>query len=295
MNRPTALMLACLPALVFTGVTASSPTARAGVPSREASSVDRCAVTCPAGDSAFVVIARWAYGAPFEWGDTVIDFCGCPDLVLAEVPPGGDPYWMNVCGVGKFTTASGVASFSLEAGGLCSEAPIDVYCNGVLLATLTHVASFDQDGDLGVTEADLSQVSGKQGTGDLTADFDCDGDVDATDLAIAAGHVGHAHPSIVGVGDGAPVEFGVRPAPNPTRGPLDFVLRTPTGGHALLAVHDLTGRRLATVLDRQIEPGVHHIPWTGRDAFGRPVPAGLYLYRLRLGVRSTHGALVVTR
>lgn len=295
MNRSTAFLLACLPTLVFTGVMAGDPTARAGIPSRETSSVDQCIVTCPAGDSAFVVIARWAHGAPFEYGDTVIDFCGCPDPLLAEVPPGGDPYWMNGCSVWKLTTASGVASFSLEAGGLCSGTSIDVYCNAVLLATLTHVASFDQDGDLGVTDVDLSQVSGKQGTGDLTADFDCNGVVDAADVAIAASHVGHAHPSIVGVADGPDVEFGVRPAPNPTRGPLVFVLRAPAGGHALLAVYDLTGRRLATVLDGAIEPGVHHVSWTGRDASGRAVPAGVYLYRARLGGRVKGGVVVVAR
>ena len=81
--------------------------------------------------------------------------------MLAEVPPGGDPYWINDCYVSKFTNSAGVASFPLEVGGLCNGVPIRVYCGGIEFANLTHVASFDQDGDLGVTDFDLSQVSGK--------------------------------------------------------------------------------------------------------------------------------------
>ena len=295
MKHSTALLSACLLALAFAGVAAGVPNARADHAVPEKSYVDPCIVTCPAGDSAFVLVGHWPGGQPAPYENTVIDFCGCSGLVLAEVPPGGDPYSINDCYVYKFTTAAGVASFPLQVGGVCSGASIGVYCSGFLFATRTHVASFDQDGDLGVTNADLSQVSGKQGTGDLTADFDCNGVVDAADVAIATAHVGHAHPSIVGVGDGADVQFGVRPAPNPTRGPLVFELRAPAGGHALLALYDLTGRRLATVLDREIDPGVHQFPWTGRDALGRAVPPGVYLYRARLGGRVKGGVVVVAR
>lgn len=289
MNRSTAFLLAGLPALSVVG----APTARADIPLPATSHVDPCIVTCPAADSLFVLIARHADGRPYAFPDVTIDICGCPDVVLADVPTGGEPYWINGCQVRKFGTQAGVASFPLEAGGLCSGASIEIYCAGFLFGTRTHVASFDQDGDLVVTDFDLSQVSGKQGTNDLTADFDCDGDVDAADVAIAAGHAGHHHSSIVGVGDGRDVAFGVRAVPNPSRGPVEFILRAPTRARGELGVYDVTGRRIATVLDREVEPGLHHVPWLGRDDAGRPIPAGYYLYRLRLGERSTRGALVI--
>ena len=268
--------------------------ARASLPSPSNSAVDPCIVACPAGDSVFAVIARDANNAPTPGRDTAVDLCNCPGVSLAPVPDGG-PYRISGCIVWTLTDLDGIARFPLEAGGACSGAAIRIYCMGMLMATRTSVASFDQDGDLVVDGADLALVDGKRGTSDPTADFDCDGMVTTADYDIAVMHLGHFHSSIVGVGGGAEVEFGIRPAPNPSRGSADFVLRSPVRGRALLAVYDLVGRRLATLLDREIEPGVHHIPWMGRDGAGRAVPTGVYVYRLTVGALRTHGSLVVAR
>jgi len=157
------------------------------------------------------------------------------------------------------------------------------------------VASFDQDGDLAVTEADLALVQAKVGTSDLTADFDCDSAVTSNDYDIAITHLGHVHSSVVGVGDGPAIEFGVRPMPNPSRGATDFVLRAPQAGRAEIAIFDVSGRRLATVLDREVESGVQRIPWAGRDESGRALPAGLYLCRARLGALEARGTLILAR
>ena len=51
-----------------------------------------------------------------------------------------------------------------------------------------------------------------------------------------------------------------------------------------LAVYDLAGRRVRTLLDREpTAPGRHDAVWNGRDEAGRLVPAGVYLYRLQAG------------
>ncbi|MEZ4386192.1 MAG: FlgD immunoglobulin-like domain containing protein [Candidatus Krumholzibacteriia bacterium] len=61
-----------------------------------------------------------------------------------------------------------------------------------------------------------------------------------------------------------------------------------------LAVYDLRGRRLATVLDRQCPAGEHRVTWYGRDDRGRAMPSGTYLVQLctELSVRSTKAVLV---
>lgn len=61
-----------------------------------------------------------------------------------------------------------------------------------------------------------------------------------------------------------------------------------------LAVHDLRGRRLVTLLDRECPPGRHRVQWDGRDDHGRNLPSGAYLVQLRTesAVRSTKAVLL---
>jgi len=61
-----------------------------------------------------------------------------------------------------------------------------------------------------------------------------------------------------------------------------------------LMVHDLRGRRLATLLDRECPPGGHQVQWLGCDDNGRALPSGTYLVQLRTesAVRSTKAVLV---
>jgi len=281
--------------MILAGVCSIFASARAGVPSAIDSHVDPCIVTCPAGDSVFAAIVRELGGFPTNnIADMVLDLCGCPEVRLAPVAAGA-PYRLVGCTARTLVDLEeGYARIPLAAGGVCSGASIRVTCE-VLLAIRTAVASFDQDGDLVVSSADLARVEGKLGTSDPTADFDCDGVVGATDRDIAAAHLGHFHASVLAVEDDEKVAFGARPATNPSRGAVSFILRTPVPGRAVLAIHDVSGRRLATVLDREIEPGVHGVAWPGRDNAGRRVAAGLYFYRFAIGARSSHGTLVLAR
>jgi len=272
-----------------------SAPARAGPPDPALSDVDPCIITCPAGDSVFTAIVRYGNGAQYDpGGEAEVDLCGCPGVHFAPVAARA-PYWLIGCTVWTLTDAQGIAHFPLAAGGGCSGASIRVIVDRVPIRVLSSVASFDQNADLVVDASDLALIEAKRGTADKTADFDCDGAVTDADVAIAAQHLGHHDASIVGVGNDPTVEFGVRPAPNPSRGTVDFILRSPAAGRAVLAVHDLSGRRLVTVLDREIESGVQHVAWSGRDEAGRSVAAGLYFYRLTLGTKRSQGLLVITR
>ncbi len=71
-------------------------------------------------------------------------------------------------------------------------------------------------------------------------------------------------------------------APNPLRagsgGALVFSLAH--AGPARVEVFDLSGRRVATVFDARGAEGENRVAWDARDQHGRPVPGGIYFYRL---------------
>ena len=269
-----------------------SSTANIGIPIN--SYFDKCIVTCPANDSVYTVVVHDFWGNPVANSDVVIDFSRCGSVILAEPPPGQYELRPGAL-VLKPSDFLGRADFPLASGGTCAPGPIKVYASGNLQGSRQFVAAFDQDGDLAVTEADLAMVQAKIGTSDLTADFDCDSAVTSNDYDIAITHLGHAHSSVIGVGHGPAIEFGVRPMPNPSHGPIDFELRAPEGGRGHLAIFDLAGRRVATVLDREIEHGFQRVAWSGRDASGMPVASGVYRYRLTIGAREARGSLIVAR
>jgi hypothetical protein len=71
--------------------------------------------------------------------------------------------------------------------------------------------------------------------------------------------------------------------PNPfnPRTEIRFELAAP--GRAELAVHDLAGRRVRTLVAEKLPAGRASVTWDGRDDAGRELPSGVYLCRLRAG------------
>jgi hypothetical protein len=69
-------------------------------------------------------------------------------------------------------------------------------------------------------------------------------------------------------------------APNPVRsaGRVSFTLECPAV--AVLALFDVSGRRLATLIDGELAAGPHALPWTGFDDAGRRVGTGGYFLML---------------
>ncbi|HQU70963.1 MAG TPA: Ig-like domain-containing protein [Calditrichia bacterium] len=60
---------------------------------------------------------------------------------------------------------------------------------------------------------------------------------------------------------------------------IGFVL--PQAERVRLAVFDILGRRVATLVNGIRPPGWHSVKWDGRDDFGKPVASGIYFYRIR--------------
>jgi hypothetical protein len=71
------------------------------------------------------------------------------------------------------------------------------------------------------------------------------------------------------------------PRPNPFGASTTIRFVAAKGGHAEIAVFDLLGRRLRTLLDGQVPAGEREVAWDGRDDAGARVPAGVYLCRVR--------------
>ena len=87
------------------------------------------------------------------------------------------------------------------------------------------------------------------------------------------------------------LQFALGPTtPNPGSGARHLMFSIPSDGHVTLRVFDVSGRQVATLLDRVLPAGRHDAQFS-TDSWA----AGVYYYRLDLGARSRAGKLVVMR
>jgi WD40 repeat protein len=70
------------------------------------------------------------------------------------------------------------------------------------------------------------------------------------------------------------------PSPNPTRSTSTLRFSIERAGSLRLTIHDVSGRRIATVLDGALPAGEHSVLWSGRDERGARVAPGVYFARL---------------
>jgi hypothetical protein len=69
-----------------------------------------------------------------------------------------------------------------------------------------------------------------------------------------------------------------RPNPFTPSTTIAFTLKRP--GHVTLAVYNIQGRRIRTLVDEDRYEGEHRVSWDGTDELGVDVAAGVYMYRL---------------
>ncbi len=69
--------------------------------------------------------------------------------------------------------------------------------------------------------------------------------------------------------------------PNPFNPATDIQFALPEDGHVRLGVFDVTGRRVATLVDGYRSAGIHTVRWDGRDHSGASVATGVYFYRMQ--------------
>jgi len=78
-------------------------------------------------------------------------------------------------------------------------------------------------------------------------------------------------------------------SPNPSRGPIAIVIRSTGPQTARVFISDLSGRVVADLGSREIEDGVTHLVWDGRNSSRAPVSTGMYCAHATTpaGVKST--------
>ena len=96
-----------------------------------------------------------------------------------------------------------------------------------------------------------------------------------------------------GPGPAAALAFAP-PYPSPAAGSVTFEFALPVAGPVSLAIHDLAGRHVRSLVDGASRPtGPHRATWDRRDRHGAAVPAGIYLARLRAAGRTLERRLIL--
>jgi hypothetical protein len=95
---------------------------------------------------------------------------------------------------------------------------------------------------------------------------------------------------------GKPAAFGLyQNYPNPARDGTVIAYALPASTEVTLTVYDLSGRRVATIVNQNKLAGAYKVEYALRDDAGRPLPAGVYLYRLEAGADVATKKMVVAR
>jgi len=71
--------------------------------------------------------------------------------------------------------------------------------------------------------------------------------------------------------------------PNPFNPETRIKFSLPQGTQVSMAVYDILGRKVTTLVDEYYEAGNHDITWYGTDDAGRQVASGVYFYRIKAG------------
>ena len=82
--------------------------------------------------------------------------------------------------------------------------------------------------------------------------------------------------------------------PTPTEGAATIGFGIPRRSHVTLAIFDLGGRRLRTLVDGDMSAGIHTATWDGRGDRGEMAPSGIYFAHLiSAGVEDVRRIVVV--
>ena len=75
-------------------------------------------------------------------------------------------------------------------------------------------------------------------------------------------------------------------APNPFNPDAEIQFTLKEQMRVSISVYDVRGRRIASLLDGLMEPGLHVVTWTGKDEVGRGAASGVYFVHMAAGNES---------
>jgi len=93
-----------------------------------------------------------------------------------------------------------------------------------------------------------------------------------------------------------PPTFGLnRIYPNPFISKCTIKITTFGSEKVFLSIYDASGRKVQTLVNQVLKPGVHHITWDGRDVHGRRVASGVYIINLLQGEFAASAKITLIR
>jgi hypothetical protein len=96
--------------------------------------------------------------------------------------------------------------------------------------------------------------------------------------------------------DTRPADVGLDASyPNPFNSSTVIPFQLPTDAEVDLALFDIVGQRVATLVAGHRRAGLHRAVWDGRDQQDKPLASGVYIVRLNTGGRVEHRKLALLR
>ncbi len=83
--------------------------------------------------------------------------------------------------------------------------------------------------------------------------------------------------------------------PNPFNPSATIRFEVAAASQVTVAMYDLAGRHVRTLVDAPVAAGEHTVSWDGTDDAGAPVEAGAYFYRLTVGGEAVSRRMLLVR
>jgi hypothetical protein len=95
----------------------------------------------------------------------------------------------------------------------------------------------------------------------------------------------------------APVLHLYRPTPNPfsAESRLAYAVNAPAGEFVDVAVYNVAGQKVRTLVSGHEGQGVHEVTWDGRSESGLEAPSGVYFYRTVIGAEAKVVRVTIAR
>ena len=71
--------------------------------------------------------------------------------------------------------------------------------------------------------------------------------------------------------------------PNPFNPETSINFIVPKMSRVMLAIYDILGRKIRTLLSETKAAGSYNVTWNGKNNQGQPLASGLYFYKLQAG------------
>jgi hypothetical protein len=149
----------------------------------------------------------------------------------------------------------------------------------------------------------VSLDGGVEGGEALTSRLRINAGVRTITLGAASGDVAIDYIQILAIGTGTSSERMTLPEgfaldqnyPNPFNPTTTISFSIGQAGPVSVAVYDVLGRRVATLVSQDLPAGTHRVTWNAVSDAGVPVASGVYLYRMEAGKVQTTRTMVLIK